>query len=362
MADASVTLNAGSGGASLATYTDSGTVDHQRVVLEMQSSTNDPVHVNASNPLPTSAVQSGAWNITNISGTVTLPTGAATAAKQPALGTAGSASADVITVQGVASMTALKVDGSAVTQPVSGTFWQATQPVSAASLPLPSGASTAAKQPALGTAGSASTDVLTIQGIASMTKLLVTPDSVALPAHQSTNVDQWAGTAVDVNSGNKSAGTLRVTIATDQVALTNALKVDPSAVTSPVSIAATVSTAVVPGSAPGSTTSRVKSGASTNATNLKNAAGIVLGYALYNNTAAAKFFKFYNKASSPTVGTDTPFFTVVIPASGGANVSFGDAGGLVMGTGISYAITGAVGDSDTTSTAADDVHGCVLWK
>lgn len=49
-----------------------------------------------------------------------LPTGAATEAKQPALGTAGTASADVITVQGIASMTALKVDGSAVTQPVSG--------------------------------------------------------------------------------------------------------------------------------------------------------------------------------------------------------------------------------------------------
>lgn len=50
-----------------------------------------------------------------------LPTGASTAAKQPALGTAGTASADVITVQGIASMTALKVDGSGVTQPVSGT-------------------------------------------------------------------------------------------------------------------------------------------------------------------------------------------------------------------------------------------------
>lgn len=48
-----------------------------------------------------------------------LPTGASTAAKQPALGTAGTASADVLTVQGIVSMTALKVDGSAVTQPVS---------------------------------------------------------------------------------------------------------------------------------------------------------------------------------------------------------------------------------------------------
>lgn len=60
-------------------------------------------------------------SIDNISGTISLPTGAATAAKQPALGTAGTASADVISVQGIAGMTALKVDGSAVTQPVSGT-------------------------------------------------------------------------------------------------------------------------------------------------------------------------------------------------------------------------------------------------
>lgn len=60
-----------------------------------------------------------------------LPTGAATAAKQPALGTAGTASADVITVQGIAGMTSLKVDGSAVTQPIS-----------AASLPLPTSAAT----------------------------------------------------------------------------------------------------------------------------------------------------------------------------------------------------------------------------
>jgi len=51
------------------------------------------------------AGQNGTWNITNVSGTVSLPTGASTSAKQPALGTAGSASADVITMQGIASMT-----------------------------------------------------------------------------------------------------------------------------------------------------------------------------------------------------------------------------------------------------------------
>jgi len=48
----------------------------------------------------------------NIAGTVSLPTGAATAAKQPAIGTAGTTSADVISVQGIASMTPLTVTGS----------------------------------------------------------------------------------------------------------------------------------------------------------------------------------------------------------------------------------------------------------
>lgn len=66
---------------------------------------------------------SGAW--VNVKASA-LPAGAATAAKQPALGTAGASSADVISVQGIASGTP---------QPVSGTFWQATQPVSVASIP-----------------------------------------------------------------------------------------------------------------------------------------------------------------------------------------------------------------------------------
>lgn len=45
-----------------------------------------------------------------------------------------------------------------------------------------------------GTAGSATGGVLTIQGVAAMTKLLVTPDAVALPANQSVNVAQVGGT------------------------------------------------------------------------------------------------------------------------------------------------------------------------
>jgi hypothetical protein len=49
------------------------------------------------------------------------------------------------------------------------------------------------------------------------------------------NLTQLNGTTVDTNSGSKSAGTQRIVIATDQPQLTNALKVDGSGVTQPVS-------------------------------------------------------------------------------------------------------------------------------
>lgn len=64
------------------------------------------------------ATQSGTWTVV-VSGTVAisaaalpLPSGAATAAKQPAIGTAGTPSADVISVQGVSGGTALPVSQS----------------------------------------------------------------------------------------------------------------------------------------------------------------------------------------------------------------------------------------------------------
>ena len=132
------------------------------------------------------ATQSGTWNITNVSGTVSLPTGASTAAKQPALGTAGAASADVITVQGIASMTALKVDGSAVTQPVS----IATAPVLVA-----------------GTA------VIGKVGIDQTTP--GTTNLVALAANQSVNVAQINGVTTTMGNGASGTGVQRVTIASD---------------------------------------------------------------------------------------------------------------------------------------------------
>jgi hypothetical protein len=122
-----------------------------------------------------------------------------------------------------------------------------------------------------------------------------------------------------------------------------------------VSSAATVSSTVTSGSL-----SRVKSAATTNATNLKATSGRVYGIIVSNTSAAIKYLKFYNKATAPTVGTDTPVLTIAIPV-GGQPVQLAFPNPLPFATGIGYAITGAVADADTTATAVDDVTGAILW-
>ena len=80
--------------------------------------------------LNANVTQSGTWDVTNVSGVVSLPTGASTAANQ----TTGNSSLSSIDTKTPALVTGrIPVDGSAVTQPIS-----------AASLPLPAGAATQA--------------------------------------------------------------------------------------------------------------------------------------------------------------------------------------------------------------------------
>lgn len=101
------------------------------------------------------------------------------------------------------------------------------------------------------------------------------------------------------------------------------------------------------------TTSRIaSSAATTNATSAKASAGDVHTICAHNTSASAKFLKLYNKASAPVVGTDTPVFTFVLPATSNFCVNLG---GQYFSTGIAYALTGLVADSDTTALAAGDV-------
>jgi hypothetical protein len=92
--------------------------------------------------------------------------------------------------------------------------------------------------------------------------------------------------------------------------------------------------------------------ASTNASAPKGSAAVVFSCQLGNNTTTAAFFKIFNKATSPTLGTDVPVVTLIMPGpaagGGGSNVVFG-SGGLALGTGFAVATTGGIGDLDSTT-------------
>lgn len=100
---------------------------------------------------------------------------------------------------------------------------------------------------------------------------------------------------------------------------------------------------------------KVKAAVGSNLTPVKAGASKLFRYTLRNNTASAKFFKLYDKASAPVVATDVPIETVIIPANGTA--SYLNPIGKAMALGIAYAITGAIGETDATALAVDDVVG-----
>ena len=100
----------------------------------------------------------------------------------------------------------------------------------------------------------------------------------------------------------------------------------------------------------------VAAAATTNATSVKGSAGRVAKIRGYNAKASVVYLKLYNKASAPTVGTDTPFITIPLKASDVLDIDYGNFG-LNFSTGIAYAITGAAADNDTTALVANDVMG-----
>lgn len=273
-----------------------------------------------------------------------LPSGASTSAKQPALGTAGSASADVLSVQGIASMTALKVDGSSVTQPVS-----------AASLPLPAGAATAAKQPALGTAGSASVDVVTVQGVASMTALKVDGSAVTQPvsgtvtANAGTNLNTSALALDATLTGNNAR--MRITdgtnIAAVKAASTAPAAADPALVVSLSPNMGPVSNSILPSAA-----------ATINATVVKASAARLYKIKGYNAKASVVYLKLWNKATTPAPASDSALivFSFALKASDQFDIDLTPVG-YAFSSGLSFTLSTGSANTDATAVVAADVVG-----
>jgi hypothetical protein len=103
----------------------------------------------------------------------------------------------------------------------------------------------------------------------------------------------------------------------------------------------------------------LNSAASTNgALIITGTSGLQAFYAT-NTGATIAFVKLYNKATAPTVGTDTPAMILPVPAAvagvpGVCSLPIGFSG-FRFALGLGIAITGGVADSDTTAVAAGQV-------
>lgn len=101
----------------------------------------------------------------------------------------------------------------------------------------------------------------------------------------------------------------------------------------------------------------------TNATVAKASAGQVYAITAYNTNASARYLKFYNASSSPTVGSDTIVGRFTIPGStAGGGLNFSLPQGWALSTGISYALTTAAADADTGAVATGEILVNVFYK
>lgn len=363
--------------------------------------------VPASDGFGVNATQTGTWNITNVSGTVSLPTGAATAAKQPALGTAGSSSADVITVQGIASGTNLNVNcqvgcsgGTAYTEDVAA----AADPVGLAVISRRRDTLSASEVSAdgdniglistdkgelrindnsLNTVIGTTADSAWASGSGSAISLLKTIATASLDTTAATvNLTQVGGNTLVTGNGVTGTGSPRVTIASDQTAFSVNLGTIGGAATAAkqpaLGTAGTASSDVITvqgvasmtpiqtRSAGAATPVRIVSaGASTNLTEIADSGGCrIVSIAGAVARTSAVYLKLYNAADgSVTVGTTMPYITLPLPAGGTNPTSFQFDVNQVFASGAcSLAMTTAVADNSTAAlTAADVVGMTVIW-
>lgn len=157
------------------------------------------------------------------------------------------------------------------------------------------------------------------------------------------------------------AASLPVVLASDQASVPVAatLAAETTKVIGTVNVAASQNIGITPNTSGGLTTYHLVSAGSTNATVVKNSAGQLFGWYIYNSNAAARKVAFHNASSTPTAGASI-FFTLMIPPSSGANV-FSDIG-IPFSTGISITTVTGLADNDSAAVAANDLIINLFYK
>jgi hypothetical protein len=208
-----------------------------------------------------------------------------------------------------------------------------------------------------------------------MTALKVDATATTQPVSGTVSISSFPA-AQSVVGGGTEATALRVTLANDSTGL---VSVDDNggSLTVDGTVAATQSgtwtvqpgntpntsawlTSQTPATSGGLTSTHLVSAGSTNATNVKASAGQLYGWSIQNTSSSARYVKIFNKASSPTVGTDTPVLNLYIPPTSGNN--FSSDTGIAFATGIGFAITSGPTDTDSGAVSASDVLLNLFYK
>lgn len=111
--------------------------------------------------------------------------------------------------------------------------------------------------------------------------------------------------------------------------------------------------------ATGASAQHLIAAATTNPTIVKAAAGKVLGWALYNTTAAWVYVKLHNQATAPTAGTGV-VRTIGIPPNG-ATEFFSEGGAFTFATGIGLTTVTGAADADATAVTANAIVGELVF-
>jgi hypothetical protein len=325
-------------------------------------------------------------------GALPLPSGAATAAKQPALGTAGTPSADVITVQGAASMTALKTDGSGVTQPISGTVTaNAGTNLNTSALALETGgnlaavvtntnnlalaqASTTSGQKgnlALGAVTTAAPSYTTAQSNplsltpagalrvdGSAVTQPVSAASLPLPALAATSTKQSDGTqktqVVDGSGNVQPSGDVvaraifeKVTDGTNTAAV-KAASTNPAATDPALVVALSPNNGITPVVSTSAEATHV----------IKASAGLAEACYAINLTSTPGFLILLNATSAPADGAVTPLAVAPLPANGAGVISSAMLAAMTFSTGITAVLTSATAPFTKTTGVITGFISC----
>ena len=92
----------------------------------------------------------------------------------------------------------------------------------------------------------------------------------------------------------------------------------------------------------------------TDSTNVKNAAGQLFWAFVTNTNASARYIKFYNSASAPTLGSGTPVLSFLVPP-GSSGLQITAEQGLAFSAGIGYTLSTGATDADTGTVAANEI-------